>query len=42
MPRPVWKVVWTLSIVLCAALRASAQAGVPTCDAHALDADSYA
>jgi hypothetical protein len=36
------KVVWTLSFVLCAALRATAQADAPTCDARSLDADSYA
>ena len=43
MPRPMtWKVVWTLSFVLCAVLRATAQTGTPTCDARSLDADSYA
>lgn len=26
MSRPVWKVVWTLSIMICTALRAPAQA----------------
>ena len=27
MSRPLWKVVWTLSFVLCAVLRGSAQSG---------------
>jgi hypothetical protein len=38
---PLWKVVWTLSFVICAMLRVSAQGGQPTCDARSLDADSY-
>jgi hypothetical protein len=42
MSRPAAKVVWTLSFMICAALRASAHAAAPTCDAHALDADSDA
>ncbi len=43
MSRPVWKVVWTLSFVICAVLRGAAQGrGAPTCDPRALDADSYA
>jgi hypothetical protein len=38
-----WKVVWTFSVAICAALRVSAQGpGAPTCDPRALDADSYA
>ena len=41
MSRPLWKVVWTLSFVICAMLRVSAQGGQPTCDARSLDADSY-
>ena len=36
MSRPLWKVVWTLSLVICAVLRASAQAGAPTGDRPAL------
>jgi hypothetical protein len=49
MSRPLWKFVWTLSIVFCAVLPASSQreeaGGIPaalTCDAGQLDADSYA
>jgi hypothetical protein len=40
MSRPLWKVVWTLSLVICAVLRASAQAGAPTGDRPALDVDT--
>jgi hypothetical protein len=43
MSGPAWKVVWTFSFVMCAALRVSAQVtGSPTCDPRAIDADSYA
>jgi hypothetical protein len=43
MSRPRSKFVWTLSLLMCAALRGSAQtAGTPTCDARAIDPDSYA
>ena len=43
MSPPVSKVVRTLSFVICAVLRVSAQgSGAPTCDPRALDADSYA
>jgi hypothetical protein len=43
MSGPFWKVVWTLSFVICAGLRGAAQGrGAPTCDPRALDADSYA
>ena len=42
MARPLWKVVWTLSFVLCAVLRGSAQSGAASCDPRSLDADSYA
>jgi hypothetical protein len=37
-----WKVVWTLSFVICAVLRGSAQSGTPSCDPRVLDPDSYA
>jgi hypothetical protein len=37
-----WKVVWTLSLVICAVLRGAAQRGVASCDRQVLDADSYA
>ena len=42
MARPLWKVVWTLSFVLCAVLRGSAQSGAASCAPRSLDAHSYA
>jgi hypothetical protein len=43
MSGPIWKVVWTISFVICAVLRVPAQGRrAPTCDSRALDADSYA
>jgi hypothetical protein len=42
MSGPTWKVVWTISFVMCAVLRGAAQSGLASCDPRTLDADSYA
>ena len=41
MSGPRWKVVWTISLAMCAVLRGSAQGGAASCDPRTLDADSY-
>ena len=41
MSRPLWKVVWTLSLVICAVLRAPAQAGASTRGRPAFEVDAH-